>query len=87
MQCCFGHDRSIAVGHLKKRSRNEHVSLQAADFLFGAAAQPHDFLHEPLFRILSSGLLGAAITSLALRVCPLPLHQFPLPLSATLIKM
>jgi hypothetical protein len=40
----------------------------AADFLFGAAAQPHDFLHEPLFRILSSGLLTAGITSLALRL-------------------
>ncbi len=43
--------------------------MQAADFLFGAAAQPHDFLHEPLFRILSSGLVTAGITSLALRVC------------------
>jgi len=44
------------------------VAVQAADFLFGAAAQPHDFLHEPLFRIFSTGLLSAGAASLALRV-------------------
>lgn len=41
---------------------------QAANFLFGAAAEPHDLLHEPLFRILSSGLLTAGFTAFALRV-------------------
>ena len=41
---------------------------QAANFLFGAAAEPHDLLHEPLFRILSSGLLTAGVVSLVLRV-------------------
>lgn len=44
------------------------MRLQAADFLFGAAAQPHDLLHEPLLRILSAGLLSASFVSMALRV-------------------
>ena len=42
--------------------------LQAADFLFGAAAQPHDLLHEPLMRIFATGSLTAAAVSLALKV-------------------
>ncbi len=44
--------------------------LQAANFLFGAAAEPHDMLHEPLFRILAAGLATAGVVSLALRVRP-----------------
>ncbi len=46
--------------------------VQAANLLFGAAAEPHDFLHEPLFRILSTGLLSAAASSFALKVGCLP---------------
>ena len=42
--------------------------VQAADFLFGASAQPHDLLHEPLMRILSTGTLTAGAIALALRV-------------------
>ena len=44
------------------------VGLQAANLLFGAAAEPHDFLHEPLFRLLSTGLLSSAASAFALKV-------------------
>lgn len=39
-----------------------------ADFLFGAAALPHDFLHEPLLRILATGFAGASTAAASLNV-------------------
>ena len=42
--------------------------LQAADFLFGTAALPHDFLHEPLLRILATGFAGASTAAASLNV-------------------
>lgn len=44
------------------------LRMQAADFLFGVSAQPHDLLHEPLMRIFATGSLTAAAVSLALKV-------------------
>ena len=47
--------------------------LQAADFLFGASAQPHDALHEPLLRLVATGSLAGAAASLGLNVsCSVP---------------
>jgi hypothetical protein len=40
----------------------------AADFLFGQAAQPHDFLHEPLLRLIATGAVGSAAVALALNL-------------------
>lgn len=42
--------------------------VQAADLIFGANAQPHDFLHEPLLRLVATGALGSAAVALALNV-------------------
>ena len=39
-----------------------------ADFLFGDAALPHDFLHEPLLRILATGFAGASTAAASLNV-------------------
>lgn len=39
-----------------------------ADFLFGTAALPHDFLHEPLLRILATGFAGASTAAASLNV-------------------
>lgn len=39
-----------------------------ADFLFGAAALPHDFLHEPLLRILATGFAGASTAAASLNL-------------------
>ena len=44
------------------------LCLQAADFLFGTAALPHDFLHEPLLRILATGFAGASTAAASLNV-------------------
>lgn len=49
--------------------------MQVADFLFGTAALPHDFLHEPLLRILATGFAGASTAAASLNVSHLP----PLP--------
>ena len=42
--------------------------MQAADFLFGTAALPHDALHEPLLRILATGFAGASTAAASLNV-------------------
>lgn len=42
--------------------------VQVADFLFGTAALPHDFLHEPLLRILATGFAGASTAAASLNV-------------------
>ena len=42
--------------------------LQAADFLFGASAQPHTFLHEPLLRILATAFAGSSTAAASLNV-------------------
>lgn len=42
--------------------------VQVADFLFGSAALPHDFLHEPLLRILATGFAGASTAAASLNV-------------------
>lgn len=39
-----------------------------ADFLFGSAALPHDFLHEPLLRILATGFAGASTAAASLNL-------------------
>lgn len=44
------------------------LSVQVADFLFGSAALPHDFLHEPLLRILATGFAGASTAAASLNV-------------------
>lgn len=44
------------------------LCVQVADFLFGNAALPHDFLHEPLLRILATGFAGASTAAASLNV-------------------
>lgn len=44
------------------------LCVQVADFLFGSAALPHDFLHEPLLRILATGFAGASTAAASLNV-------------------
>lgn len=43
--------------------------MQAAELLFGAAGQPHDYLQETLLRLVGVGFLGAATQNWVLKVC------------------
>eukprot|EP00891_Asterochloris_glomerata_P007760 jgi/Astpho2/7760/Aster-07599 len=77
-----GDDRSGVPGDEVAGSPNSYVALAAlyailalpaavaphtaADFLFGASAQPHDALHEPLLRLVATGSLAGAAASLGL---------------------
>ena len=44
------------------------VQLQAAELLFGAHGQPHDYLQAALFRLLAVGFAGAAVENWVLKV-------------------
>lgn len=57
----------IALAGCQART-DSMVYLQAADFLFGSAALPHDFLHEPLLRILALAFAGASTAAASLNV-------------------
>ena len=46
------------------------VQLQAAELLFGANGQPHDYLQAALFRLLGVGFVGAAAENWVLKVLP-----------------
>ena len=75
--------------------------MQAADFLFGASAQPHDFLHEPLLRILATGFARSSPAAASLNVSlatpscinshapliPMPVHSNTDSLSWTCFKL
>ena len=52
------------------------LRVQVADFLFGTAALPHDFLHEPLLRILATGFAGASTAAAGLNVSHLAIETF-----------